>query len=281
MFPPSVKGRAEALVAEWCVVPERIEVTRTSVLAFGRRDDLLVVLKIAVTEGDEWLSGDVIRAFRGHGMVMAYESKPGAALLERIEPGGNLSVLALQGDDERASEILTDVLATMRPVELPHHYSTVADWMKGFDRYTASGRRDIPADLVDVAHREYEYLCTSQTGTRLLHGDFHHFNVLHDRRRGWLAIDPKGVIGEPEYELGAVFRNPWHHPDVFADHNVIARRLAVFAKKLGFDRRRMLRWAFAQAVLSAIWTIEDGCSIDQANQQICLARVLDAMRDKH
>ena len=32
-------------------------------------------------------------------------------------------------------------------------------------------------------------------------------NVRFDSGRGWLAIDPKGVFGELEYEVGAVVRN--------------------------------------------------------------------------
>jgi streptomycin 6-kinase len=43
---------------------------------------------------------------------------------------------------------------------------------------------------------------------RLLHGDLQHYNVLLDRKRGWLAIDPKGVVAEGEFELGAALRNP-------------------------------------------------------------------------
>ena len=39
----------------------------------------------------------------------------------------------------------------------------------------------------------------------MLHGDLHHDNVLTADREPWLAIDPHGVLGDPEkraaYEL--------------------------------------------------------------------------------
>ncbi len=38
-------------------------------------------------------------------------------------------------------------------------------------------------------------------------GDLHHENILAAERAPWLAIDPKGVIGEPAYEMGALLRN--------------------------------------------------------------------------
>ena len=62
---------------------------------------------------------------------------------------------------------------------------------------------------VERAQRLYVGLCASQTSTRLLHGDLHHYNILRDGDRGWVAIDPKGVVGEVEYEIGAALRNPY------------------------------------------------------------------------
>ncbi len=36
----------------------------------------------------------------------------------------------------------------------------------------------------------------------LLHGDLHHWNILDDASRGWMAIDPKGVIGASCLDVG-------------------------------------------------------------------------------
>lgn len=77
--------------------------------------------------------------------------------------------------------------------------------------------------------------------------------------RGWLAIDPKGVIGEPAYEVGALLRNPI--PRIFDQPDrptVLRRRARLLADALGFDAGRVLRWAAVQAVLSAWWDVEDG-----------------------
>ena len=72
-------------------------------------------------------------------------------------------------------------------------------------------------------------------------------------------IDPKGVAGEPEYETGALLRNPWpslfEHPD---PGRILASRVDQLSDELGFDRTRIRSWAVAQGVLSALWTIEDG-----------------------
>jgi streptomycin 6-kinase len=118
-------------------------------------------------------------------------------------------------------------------------------------------------------------LSESQTSVRLLHGDLHHYNVLLDANRGWLAIDPKGVIGELEYELGAVLRNPVEHPEIFLAPQSIERRLKQFATQLDLKVERMVAWGFAQAVLSAIWQVEDEGEV--ASDCLRLAEIMQRM----
>ena len=92
----------------------------------------------------------------------------------------------------------------------------------------------------------------------MLHGDLHHDNIVFDEQRGWLAIDPKGLLGEREYEFGAMLRNPTAKPELFTDASVIHSRVDIISECLVLNKGRILAWAFAQGVLSAIWSIEDG-----------------------
>jgi streptomycin 6-kinase len=112
----------------------------------------------------------------------------------------------------------------------------------------------------------------------LLHGDLQHYNVLLDSNRGWVAIDPKGVVGEMEYEVGAILRNPAEQPDVFVSVDTIQSRLEILTTKLGLNYERALSWAFAQAVLSAIWDVEDGYPVQPDHNTIQLARVIKPLR---
>lgn len=116
---------------------------------------------------------------------------------------------------------------------------------------------------------------------QLLHGDLHHYNVLFDSDRHWLAIDPKGVLGELEYEVGAALRNPCETPELFASPATIETRIARFEAELKLNPDRMLAWGFAQAVLSAIWTVEDGSAIDSENPGIRLAKATRPMLRSH
>lgn len=92
----------------------------------------------------------------------------------------------------------------------------------------------------------------------VLHGDLHHENILAAERRPWLAIDPKGVVGEPAYEVGAFLRNPTSRLlDASRPQDVIARRVDLLSERLGLDRQRLLAFGFAQLVLAAWWMYED------------------------
>jgi streptomycin 6-kinase len=90
---------------------------------------------------------------------------------------------------------------------------------------------------------------------RVLHGDLHHGNILRGRR-GWLAIDPKGLFGDRHYDLANAFLNPTvevaarpGRAEALADH---------MARALGLDRPRLARFAFAHACLSLVWHAQDG-----------------------
>jgi streptomycin 6-kinase len=258
------------------VVNQTLE-TESSLIGFGTRGDRPVVLKVLRRPGDEWRSGEILDAFAGNGVVRVYEYVEGAVLLERLIPGNSLVGIALNGGDDEATEILADVIQKMSSRQLVKAPVAVEDWAKGFERYSGSGDDQIPKSLVEKGCRVYLELCGSQSSPRLLHGDLHHYNVLFDSDRGWLAIDPKGVVGEIEYEIGALLRNPYEKPELFARPSTVERRLERLASKLSLDFRRALAWGFAQAVLSAIWGVEDGCAVDAQNPGIALAETIRPM----
>jgi streptomycin 6-kinase len=235
------------------------------------------VLKVARHGTDEWRSGEIAAAFGGSGVVRVYEHTDGAVLLERLSPGTRLAELSLNGRDDEATEVLASVIEAMSPRVAVTGVPNVSEFAEAFDRYESSGDAQIPAGLVDAGGWVFSDLAESQAGPRLLHGDLHHYNVLLDSRRGWLAIDPKGVVGELEYEIGAALRNPFEMPGLLAEPSTIYRRIDCFATRLKLDAERSLAWAFGQAVLSAVWLVEDGFTVGPVTPSIVLANTLRQM----
>lgn len=262
---------------QWNISVERTLETTGSLLAFGTHRGANVVLKVTKKRDDEWNAGDVLRAFNGDGTVRVYESEPGAVLLERLSPGNELVELIRRGEDNAATEILAEVIRQISNHIPPANCPTVLDWARGFDRYVQTGDSRVPQDLVIEAGEMYRRLANSQKRAMLLHGDLQHYNVLFDSSRGWIVIDPKGILGELEYEVGAILRNPIEQPELFISTAVIKQRLRILTNLLDLNDRRVLEWSFAQAILSAIWNIEDGFDVALDHPHLKLAQSIRSL----
>ncbi|MDQ4076369.1 MAG: aminoglycoside phosphotransferase family protein [Chloroflexota bacterium] len=220
-----------------------------------------VILKLGVPNPELLTEIEMLRLCDGHGIVQLLDADPtlGILLLERLEPG---TPLVQVEDDEVATSIAAYVMQQLwRPAPPEHSFPSVADWAAGLDRLRQ--RYDgttgpLPPTLVETAETLFAELLSSMADPVLLHGDLHHYNILAAQRQPWLAIDPKGVVGEPAYEVGALLRNPM--PRLLsapAPHRLLARHLDQLAEQLDLDRQRLLAWSLAQAVLSAWWSLED------------------------
>jgi streptomycin 6-kinase len=220
-----------------------------------RSDGTLAVLKLGVPHPGLTSEIETLRAWDGRGAARLLESDAaeGALLLERLRPGTLLSELGLARDDEAttiAAALFTELHAPPPP---DHGLPTLAARTDGILRAQRAGFA--PA-LIGLAADLRQELLASAPAPVLLHGDLHHFNVLRAERRPWLAIDPKGVVGDPAYDAAPFLWNPisalGDAPDRAA---IVARRIDRLAEHL--DRARLVRWALVQSVLSAWWSVED------------------------
>jgi streptomycin 6-kinase len=229
-------------------------VTSTGLVAKVNGAGHSYILKIAA-EGSDEKTALILAHYDGYGAVKVIKSDRHAILLERAIPGTSLRELALRGEDEKATHILCDVIQKLHTnEEAIESLPSIEDLGESFDIYLLSHEKQIPIDLVCEAKLIYNELVKSQETPLVLHGDLHHHNVVYDHIRGWLAIDPKGYKGESVYEVGALLRNPPHfHPTL----PQIKRRISILCDRLGFDPERVRAWGFSQAVLAAIWSVED------------------------
>ncbi len=226
-----------------------------------RADGGAVVLKVGFP-GDELLREiEALRLYDGHGIARLLEADrdQGAFLLERLAPGTPLAHLR---DDERMTSIAAQVMKELwRPAPAEHGLTPLAEWVDGIERLRlefAGGTGPFPRHLVEQAESLFAELLASMATPVVLHGDLHHENILQAERQPWLAIDPKGLVGEPAYEVGPLLYNQLPEPfDPSTTRRILSRRMDQLAEELSLDRRRIQAWAFAQSVLSAWWSYED------------------------
>lgn len=225
-----------------------------------RADGSAVVLKICFPEHEFHNEILALQLYAGRGMaqLLDFDQEQGVLLLERCEPGDMLADLA---DDKAATEIAATIMQQLwQPAPADHPFPTVADWLEALPSHRQSfdgGVGPLPADLFAQAESLARDLLAANATPMLLHGDLHHYNILRAQRQPWLAIDPKGLVGDPAYELGAFLYNPIHtlgqRPDL---DRILRRRVDQLAEQLGFPRDRVISWGIVQAVLSACWSVD-------------------------
>jgi streptomycin 6-kinase len=227
-----------------------------------RADGSGAVLKLGVPNPELMSEIEALRLYDGHGIarLLEHDAAEGALLLERLQPG---TTLVGMDDDEQATVIAAGVMRQLwRPVPSDHPFPTLERWtqaLRNIRNMFDGGTGPLPERLVAMAQQLLRELLAAPTGKVLLHGDLHHDNILQAERQPWLAIDPTGIVGEPEYEVGALLHNPL--PKLLQmpqPGRVLARRIDILAEQLDFDRQRIAAWGVVNAVLSACWSAEDG-----------------------
>lgn len=231
--------------------------TPRAVLLPVRQQDRAAMLKVA-TDAEEKFGNLLLSWWAGDGAAAVFAASDDAILMERAMGQRSLTAYAQGGRDDEATAILCDVVARLhRPRSMPLPQLVPLDiWFADLFP-TAAAQGGILARAAATARA----LLADQRDVRPLHADIHHDNVLDFDDRGWLAIDPKRVIGEPGYDYANIFCNPdMDHPvpPVAVLPERFQRRLEIVTSRSGIPRRRLTEWILAYTGLSAAWIIQDG-----------------------
>jgi streptomycin 6-kinase len=241
-------------------------------------DGTEVVLKAGVPCPELLAEASALRLFTGAGAVrlLDHDAPRGVLLLERVIPGTPLH--ELQGDPQATRTAAALMRRLWRTPSTDHPFPSLTSWFRAFERLRDrfdGGSGPFPSGLVARAENTFAELSASSEGRVLLHGDLHHANILSSADDGWLAIDPKGVVGDPGYEAGPFLLNQLPlEASGRATTEILGQRLSIFADELEIRRERLARWAFCHAVLSAVWDFEDSAEWDGT---LRLARQLERL----
>lgn len=256
----SLPGLVDRLAARWSLTvdPPFAGLSINYAAPAVRDDGARCVLKVSRYLDDTRNEIAALRLWDGVDAVRLLDADPavGALLLERIEPGTLLVELA-ERDDDAATTIAAEVLSRLwRPAPEPNDLNPLPIWCAAYERNREAlsrGDGGLPAHLFQRADALRGELLASTTEQTVLHGDLHHYNILRSERVPWLAIDPKGLVGDRHFDVCQFFRNPHDVP-----RGVNRRRLDIFCDVLGLDRDRTKAWCFVHAMLDACWDFEDG-----------------------
>lgn len=222
------------------------------------------MLKLS-SEPEEQNAYRLLRWWEGDGAARLLAHEGPAILIERAR-GDSLRQRSIDGGDDTCTTILCQVLQRLHrprnapPAELVCLRTWFADLLQP--------RARLPP-LLEQCRSLAEALLQDEAEIRSLHGDLHHDNVLDFGARGWLAIDPKRLLGDRAFDYTTLFSNP----DLCGPGIHVATRPERFAARLEqvsalacLERTRLLRWIAASMGLSAVWFRDDGdpADIDEA-----------------
>lgn len=258
----------------WRLVPDGEPiVTHSSHLLPVRLGPTPAMLKIPHDE-DERLGCQVMAYWDGGGAAPVLCVAGGAILLERALGSRSLVRLAEQGHDDEATRILYRTalqLHVERPAPKPQ-LLPLKEWFRALGP-TAAAHGGIFQRSAEAAER----LLAAPRDVCVLHGDLHHDNVLDFGAKGWLAIDPKRLIGERGFDFANIVCNPEGSHMVTTPGRLL-RQIKVIADTVDVDLGRQLDWTLAYAGLSAAWYLGDGDTA-KAAEPLAVAEMAAAAQD--
>ncbi|MGC8488379.1 MAG: aminoglycoside phosphotransferase family protein [Clostridia bacterium] len=262
MTEEATNQRAQAIVAKW---PARPALRILAALSRGAEG---AAFRVAGPGGETFvlkigdrgrIAGEAraLTALAGPALVRVVDcwASEGALLIEDITPGVQL---AREEDEDVARHALHAVLAGLARVSDCTGVPTLAQWLQALDPFEVRLREaaDPHADAVARALVLRQQLLASAPPARLLHGDLHDQNMLSRRDGLYIAVDPKGVGGDPAYEPACFLMNRWARR-CGATAAEMRREAGLTAVGAGFSPDRVWDWAFVHTALSLAWSAED------------------------
>ncbi|HEX2175667.1 MAG TPA: aminoglycoside phosphotransferase family protein [Nocardioidaceae bacterium] len=257
-------GQVDRLLAEW-----RLRVdgeTRFGyvgiVVPVRCADETPAALKVSYPDEESASEVPALAAWDADGVVrlLRHDESGFAILLEWLDP--DRSLFAVPVDD--GVQVLGELMARLHRRTAPSGVPRLADesrrWLETVPRDWEAHCTGHDRRLLDAALATWHEL-GPEAGDTLLHRDLHYGNVLAGTREPWLAIDPKGMAGDPAYD---VIPAVWNRLELLlaADdpHAAVRRRVDQLCEVAGIDRARAYPWTLARAVEDLTWQRRTGSS---------------------
>jgi streptomycin 6-kinase len=257
----ALPGRVDALLGEWGLrVDGRTRFGYVGIVVPVRRaDGSRAALKVSYPDEDSASEALTLAAWHGDGSVRLLDRDASGfvMLLEWLHPDRSLFAAPLDEGVAVLGGLLARLRQTTAPAEVPRLADAAKRWLA-----TIPPRWSRHCGTADVRLRDAALSALRElgpvAGDSLLHGDLHYGNVLAGSREPWLVIDPKGMAGDPEYEVVPVL---WNRVDelLTADdpRAAIRRRTDQLCEAAGLDRALAYRWALVRAVEDLLWRMDN------------------------
>ncbi|WP_371640501.1 aminoglycoside phosphotransferase family protein [Streptomyces virginiae] len=246
----------DELLTRWQCVPDRAVMHGGVgiIVPVLRRASEPAVLKVSFPHPGNVHEPDAFEAWAGNGAVLLHERDDArfAMVLERVRTS---TLEEVQDGDEVVTVAgrLSHRLAVPAPAGLPRLRDRSDSWEEQLRRDQVELTHTMAPYVVDAAVATVHELGRNQPDV-LIHGDLHARNILRADREPWLAVDPKGYVGDPAYDGGTLLKTRALTLLGAEDlGKAVHRTLDLFVDAAELDRERVRRWAQLHAVQAAFW----------------------------
>ena len=238
--------------------------TATSLLQPVIYKGIKAMLKIPFS-AEEARGAFLMICWDGNGSAQILEHDKNALLMERAVGARSLKQMVIDGDEDKANKIVCDLVSKLHATgckQIPE-LVPLPVWFRAL-RDRAEQYGGILANCNEIAG----HLINSETDTVALHGDIHYDNILDSENQGWIAIDPKGLLGDRAFDYANIFCNPDF--TTAASPVRLSKQVRLIAGEAALDPQNLLKWVIAWAGLSATWILGDG---EDASLPLTVARI--------
>jgi streptomycin 6-kinase len=216
------------------------------------------VLKLTWPHEEATYEDRALAHWNGRGAVrlLAADSDAYVLLLERLHADRDLTTVLLD-------DALTCIGGLLRRLNTPADgpFTKVADrvndWATEIGTVLRQSPNGVPRHLLEAVAAVLADIPSAGVPV-LLHTDLHYENVLAADRDPWLAIDPKPMLGDAEYEVAPLLWNRW--PEATGSNDLaghLRRRADLVAEAADLDRGLVATWVVVREAVEVVDALEN------------------------
>ncbi len=288
-FYNQVEAIIDMLISRWKLSHLQLIDSFSANMVFKAKSEMFgpVVVKFGHISHEFKSEVEALKFFDGYGFCSVYDVDEEHMVLleEAIEPGEILKDEPCFEDRLRVfcdlyqlihwrkSEEGDEVKDKESNSQIFRGYKSYQDWiyritevMKGLADW-----KEV-ADHMIRAKEAFDELSMTYDEMTLLHGDFHYYNILKSEI-GYKVIDPKGVIGDPVFDVARYMLNEFWNSRIEDRSRDMKKMFRLFSRAFDIPESDLGKLLYMEGVLSACWEVESGAPVNEKT------RILKTLKD--
>lgn len=275
-FYKSVIDSIDSLVAKWEIKKLQLIKSFSASLVFKGFSRLYgaIVMKYSINKDDFLSEVSALKYFDGNGScklidinienkVLLEESLiPGTELFKEDNLERRLNVFCdlynkLHFSKDKLDKFLSNIGSNIK-------FKSYKEWVFRITNYMKEQKNwdDITLHMIR-AKKIYMEIEKEFSEVRLLHGDFHYYNILKTENN-YKIIDPKGVVGNPIFDIPRYILNEfWDEEDKENVDIIIEKIFEYLSRKLQISKEILSKLIYIEGSMAICWCVESGAVIDE------------------